>query len=1038
MRLSVGSAAEAVRALCAVLPGAREILAEGEWRIAAGPLQGAEPMQGAEPVSLDTLGLGLGACTELHIHPHAAGAGADPEAPVLDGPSLIGTAYALTSIPSIGEYAAREAPDRRPSYPYDGPVNATAQGGPVPVIYGGPIRVGSTAVSSGIDAERVQLTEPVPARDGEWYQDSGDAAQGGGAAEPRAPVEGDMSLRTHATLRAVDLIGEGPMRGLVDGLKSVFVDGTAVENADGTRNVEGFHLSWRAGTPDQAPPEGVAEVSAPQRFSEKVAKAGPVTRTVRNTRDSVRLTLRFPRLETIGAEGEGLGASVRFQVEVQPSGEAFSTVLGPQTISDRSIAPAELSWRVPLSGDAPYTVRVTRLSEDATSDRVHNELYWVGLDELTEVRQSYPHTALVGIEAEADKYPAQHKREYEVYGRIVEVPSNYDPDTRAYTGAWDGTFKSAWTDNGAWCVFDLLRSSRYGLGGHLEAARIEAAKWELYAMARFNDALVDNGEGGTEPRYRFSGVIGAAADARSVLSGMLSNFRAGHYYADGSVVPVQDAHEQFPASDRPAVARKPVALLGPANVEDGAFEYADAEAHSQRASAVAVSFNDPADGYRLGIELVVDDALVAKYGYCQKDIAAMYCTSRAQAHRHGRHLLQEQEKESATVRYRAGLDQASIRPGDVVRIADPISDADRNACRILEIYNTDTVYILAESEPAVPTAGESEATHTPTGWSRERPERAPAKSVWCAERTLTYEDGVFYSATPWGGLTEVAAPLPGTRTVEFPAGSFRSHSSVWEGAVLLDRALIAGGGVAYLRYFQVNAGGPKIRLAATTDGQSDADGPEFTDGFETADDALTLVSGASSVVLKGPGHPDNVYADPSEPYWWSPDNHRAVSAFWVVNHDNAITLTLSGPVTADTVTALGVIARALITVGRDANWYSRHAGQRVGRASGDLSLDTNVTLSRVMFYANFTRLRLNRTGTGIFSSWYAGAGHGKSLYLALGDSLIELDIDRQHVESGASFLNLTVPADAVALAQAVSVGDPVNLVIADTGTGSRV
>ena len=800
--LSVGSPAEAVRALCAVAPGARAMLEEGEWRIAAG----------AEPVALDTLGLGLGACQALHIHPHASAAGSG--APVLDGPSLVGTAYALTAIPHVGDYAAREAPDQRPTYPYDGPVNAAAQGGRVPLIYGGPIRVGATAVSAGIDAERVQLTEGLAVE----------------ADEPRTFVEGDARLRTRATLRAVDLIGEGPMRGLVDGLKSVYIDGTAVENADGTRNVEGFHLSWRSGTRDQTPTEAFAEVSAPQRFSEKVTKAGPVTRTIRSTRDSARLTLRFPRLETITAEGDALGASVRFKIEVQPSGGTFATVLGPQTISDRSVAPAELSWRVPLTGEAPYTVRVRRLSEDA-AEGISNDLYWVGLDELTEVRPSYPHTALVGIEAEADKVCAQHTREYEVYGRIVEVPSNYDPDTRAYTGTWDGTFKRAWTDNGAWCVFDLLRSPRYGLGAGLDAARIEAAKWALYSIARFNDELVDDGQGGTEPRYRFSGVIAAQADAARVLADMLSNFRAGHYHGEGAIEPVQDSHKVFPASDAAAVARAPVALLGPANVRDGAFEYADAEPHARRASAVAVSFSDPTDGYRLGIERVVDDALVARYGYRQKDVVAMYCTSRAQAHRLGRHLLIEQEREPGTVRYRAGLDQAAVRPGDVVRIADPLTAGDRAAARILSVLDTD----------------------------------------------------------------------------------------------------------------------------------------------------------------------------------------------------------------ADTVTGAGVIARALITVGEDANWYSRHAGQSIGEATGELSLDTNITLSRVMFYTDFARLRLNRSGTGSFSSWYGagGAGLGKSVYLAFGASLIELDIDQELIDSGNSFLNLTVPADAIALARSVEIGDKVNLVIADTGTGVR-
>ena len=1010
--LSVGSPAEAVRALCAVAPGARAMLEEGEWRIAAG----------AEPVALDTLGLGLGACQALHIHPHASAAGSG--APVLDGPSLVGTAYALTAIPHVGDYAAREAPDQRPTYPYDGPVNAAAQGGRVPLIYGGPIRVGATAVSAGIDAERVQLTEGLAVE----------------ADEPRTFVEGDARLRTRATLRAVDLIGEGPMRGLVDGLKSVYIDGTAVENADGTRNVEGFHLSWRSGTRDQTPTEAFAEVSAPQRFSEKVTKAGPVTRTIRSTRDSARLTLRFPRLETITAEGDALGASVRFKIEVQPSGGTFATVLGPQTISDRSVAPAELSWRVPLTGEAPYTVRVRRLSEDA-AEGISNDLYWVGLDELTEVRPSYPHTALVGIEAEADKVCAQHTREYEVYGRIVEVPSNYDPDTRAYTGTWDGTFKRAWTDNGAWCVFDLLRSPRYGLGAGLDAARIEAAKWALYSIARFNDELVDDGQGGTEPRYRFSGVIAAQADAARVLADMLSNFRAGHYHGEGAIEPVQDSHKVFPASDAAAVARAPVALLGPANVRDGAFEYADAEPHARRASAVAVSFSDPTDGYRLGIERVVDDALVARYGYRQKDVVAMYCTSRAQAHRLGRHLLIEQEREPGTVRYRAGLDQATVRPGDVVRIADPLTAGERAAARIFSVLDTDadTIYRLAANEPSAPTGGMTLEEYVPAGWQRTEPAPTTSQSVWRSRRTRIHDDGAFESATAWGSPTEVAPRLPGTRTIEFPSGTFWDDGSEWRGAVLLDSALIAGGGVAYFRYFRQLIGNPKIRLASTADSSPTASGPEFTREFETADNALMFVSGESSIVLKGPGHPDNEYVDDSEPYYWTPDNTEAFRDWFEANHENAITLRLFGPVTADTVAARGVVARALVTVGEDANWYSRHAGQNIGQATGDLVLDSGITLSRLMFHTGFTRLRLNRSGTGSFSSWYAagGAGHGKSVYLAFGTSLIELDIDQQHMESGDSFLNLTVPTATVALVQAVSVGDEVNLVIADSASGTR-
>ena len=962
MRLEVSSPAEAVRALCALRPGAREVLSEGQWRIAAG----------AEPVALDTLGLALGTRPALHIHPHAAAAGSESSAPgaALCGLSLLGSAYALTSIPEIGDYGAREDTHRRAPYRYRGPANATAQGGRVPVIYGGPIRVGSTVVSAGTDSERIQLTEPDDADPDERCPDSGGGmdAGGGGSAEPGRHIAGDVTLQTRATLRAVDLIGEGPLCGLVDGLKSVFIDGTPVENADGTRNVGGFHLCWRAGTPDQKPPEGIPEVSESQQFDEiKVADGSPVTRTVQSKRDSARVTLRFPRLETITEGGDGLGASVEFTIEVQPSGGDFKTVIGPQTISDRSIAPADISWRMPLDGDAPHTVRVTRLSEDATSDRVHNDLYWVGLDEITEVRQSYPHTALVGIEAEADKFSgAEHKREYEIYGRIVDVPSNYDPETRTYTEPWDGTFKQAWTDNGAWCVFDMLRSTRYGLGGDIDADRLSATKWDLYEIARSNDRMVDDGAGGTEPRYRFTGVIASAADARRVLADMLSNFRASHYHGGDSIVPFRDAPK---APDEPEEA---VALLGPANVEGGTFDYGEAVAHSERFSAVAVSFLDPYDGYKPGIDLVADDALVARYGYRQRDIAAMYCTSRAQAHRHGRHLLVEQELESDTVCYRAGLDQASIGPGRVVRIGDPLVAGDRAGCRLLGVISTDTdtiyrlagtvpdapaggedthehtpqnwtreqpvatvtesvwsaertrtffndafrsasawdrvtevddpiaattdsdtIYRLAANRPADPVGGGSVEAHTPADWTRQRPRPTPTESVWSAERTRTFHDSAFYSATVWSNVTEADPALTGTREIALPPGTL--GAGAWEGAVFLDPALIADAAVAYLRHFSNAAGNVRVRLAATEDGDPTAPGPEFTPEFETADSAFVFSDGTSSITLKGPNHPDNAVLDAAEPYLWLPDNRADFNAWIIARQSQEVTLTLTLP-----------------------------------------------------------------------------------------------------------------------------------------------
>ena len=723
--LEVLTPAEAIHACCTLLPEFARILRDDRWRLTLDD----------EPLLEETLSLNVGQRQALHIRPYIEGAG-EPVSWIAVGLSLFATAYALTQIPDIADYEEAEDPDKRSSYLFRGAVNATAQGGRVPLIYGGPIRVGSTLVSAGIAAERVQLTEPGGEDwDGDWYEDERLHYYGAGAGsrETRRPIEGDVTLQTRATLRAVDLLGEGPIRGLVDGLKSVFIDGTPVQNADDSLNIEGVSIETRSGLADQEPLEGIPDVETPHRFSLEVEHGSPVSRTIQNTRDSARATLRFPRLVSTNEHGDTLGATVSFRIEVQPSGGTFATVV-EQTISDKTDGPAELSWRFPLEGDAPYTVRVTRTNEDSTSERVQDDLYWVGLDEIQEVRQSYPHSALVGIVAEADKYSgAVHKREYEIYGRIVQVPSNYNPATRAYAGVWDGTFKSAWTDNGAWCFYDVLTSRRFGLGDDVATEYISATKWTLYAIAQFNDRLVDDGAGGTEPRFRFTGVIQRAADAKRILDSMLSNFRSTLYYGGGAVVPVQDSPEDADV------------LVGAANAIDGDFTYGDALQNRDRHSAIAVTFNDPADAYKRGIELVVDDALVAKYGYRQRDVAAMYCTSRGQAHRLGKHILVEQEYESETLRYRSGLDHTHMRPGHTIRQSDPGRLGQRASVRVTDVA-ADVLSFRVDALPSGAPDGDA------TGWiayvvlPSGTIEQRPVDTFTAATRTVALETAL--SAAP--------------------------------------------------------------------------------------------------------------------------------------------------------------------------------------------------------------------------------------------------------------------------------------------------
>lgn len=654
LALDVQTPAEAVLALCLQLPGFEPAMRVGSFRLSL------ESGSDSPALDEDMLSLKFGRQRELHIFPEVAGAGLEGAALYwVIGLTVVSVAYALSISPEVGGYD-RDSADEKASYLFDGAVNTHAQGGIVPLIFGGPIRVGSTVVSAGVTSERVQLYGPHRAdywNGLAWFYGTFGGG-GGGGKSGRRPIEGVNTLQTNATIRVVDLIGEGEMRGLVDGLKSVFINGTAVQSADETINIEGVNIEWRSGLPDQAPLTGIPAIESERVVNRRIKKATPIVKAVTNAKvDSARVTLRFPRLVSVNRKGDAFAATVAFRIQVQPSGGSYKTEL-EEKISDKNTSPAELSFRVPLEGAAPWNIRVTRLTADSESDKLQNELHFARLTEIIEAKQSYPYSALIGLTAEADKFEGQiNKREYEMYGLIVDVPNNYDVATRLYTGIWDGTFKKAWTDNPAWCFFKMLTERRFGLGGEIATEYLSATKWELYSIAQFCDQLVPDGKGGTEPRFRFTGVVSKAADAKKLLDNMLSNFKSNLFYGGGSVIPVQGS------------AADATALVTNANVIGGEFEYSDL-AVSKRVSAAAVSFNDPEDSFKLGIELVIDDDLVEKYGYKQKDIVAMFCTSRAQAQRFGKHLLFEQEYESDTLKYSTSLEHASVRPGQVIRQSD--------------------------------------------------------------------------------------------------------------------------------------------------------------------------------------------------------------------------------------------------------------------------------------------------------------------------------------------------------------------------------
>lgn len=341
---------------------------------------------------------------------------------------------------------------------------------------------------------------------------------------------------------------------------------------------------------------------------------------------------------------------------------------GTDVISGKSMSKYQRSYRIPLEGSAPWDIRITRLTADSTSANLRNDTWWDSYTEIVDAKLRYPNSAVVGISVDAEQFRAIPKRGYEIKGLKISIPSNYDPVMRTYTGVWDGTFSVAWTDNPAWCFYDMLINDRYGLGAYLDTAQID--KWGLYQIAQYCDELVPNGLGGMEPRFTCNLYLQTQEEAFNVIVGMASIFRAMAYWAGGSIMVSQDAPSN------------PVALFTPANVIGGAFNYSGSSVKARHTVAL-VSWNDPADRYRQKIEYVDDADGIALYGVQQTSIVALGCASRGQAHRVGRWLLYSERMETETVTFRAGMDGLGLAPGEIIQTTDPVRAGVRMGGRVL-------------------------------------------------------------------------------------------------------------------------------------------------------------------------------------------------------------------------------------------------------------------------------------------------------------------------------------------------------------------
>lgn len=496
--------------------------------------------------------------------------------------------------------------------------------------------------------------------------------KGGGGGKTRVAQESPNTLQSRATARLLDLVSAGEIKGLVNGVKSVFFDDTPLRNADNTYNFQGVTLDFRTGTPDQAYMPGFSEVESEVAVNVQVKYGKPITRSITDQDiDAVRVTLRFPALyRQDTTNGDMLPFWVVVGIDISTDGGPFRRMV-TDTLDDKCTSPYERAYRIDLPQGSRWDIRVLRFSLDSTSAAEVNDTWWTSYTRIIEAKMVYPDSAYAGVAVDSQLFGSNvPQRAYEIDGKIIQVPSNYNPTTRAYSGLWNGRFKRAYSNNPAWCLYDVLTDPVNGLGRELTAERID--KWGLYAIGQYCDELVPDGLGGMEPRFTFNGVVNTQEDALNAIAAMAGAFRTIVYFSAGMV---------YFSQDKPTPYKR---LLIPANVIDGMFHY-EGTGQKARHSVALVSWLDPGDGYKPAIETVEDPDSIFEYGWRTTDEIALGCTSRGQAWRHGAMLLDAEKHCTTTCSFATGLDCSDIMPGDVLAIADPAHAGVRAGGRIAAI-----------------------------------------------------------------------------------------------------------------------------------------------------------------------------------------------------------------------------------------------------------------------------------------------------------------------------------------------------------------
>ncbi|EFJ0989397.1 host specificity protein J [Escherichia coli] len=496
--------------------------------------------------------------------------------------------------------------------------------------------------------------------------------KGGGRAH--TPREAKDNLKSTQMMSVIDAIGEGPIEGPVKGLQSILVNKTPLTDTDGNPVIHGVTAVWRAGEQEQTPPEGFESSGAETGLGVEVTKAKPVTRTITSANiDRLRVTFGVQSLVETTSKGDRNPTSVRLLIQLERGGKWMTEK--DVTINGKTTSQFLASVILDNLPPRPFNIRMVRETADSTTDQLQNKTLWSSYTEIIDVKQCYPNTAIVGLQVDAEQFGGQQMTvNYHIRGRIIQVPSNYDPEKRTYSGIWDGSLKPAYSNNPAWCLWDMLTHPRYGMGKRLGAADVD--KWALYAIAQYCDQTVPDGFGGTEPRMTFNAYLSQQRKAWDVLSDFCSAMRC---------MPVWNGQTLTFVQDRPSDVVWPYTNSDVVVDDNGVgFRYSFS-ALKDRHTAVEVNYTDPQNGWQTSTELVEDPEAILRYGRNLLKMDAFGCTSRGQAHRAGLWVIKTGLLETQTVDFTLGSQGLRHTPGDIIEICDNDYAGTMTGGRILSI-----------------------------------------------------------------------------------------------------------------------------------------------------------------------------------------------------------------------------------------------------------------------------------------------------------------------------------------------------------------